>query len=271
MRRYLAQSLGYDIERVQSFQGLVGSQVLSSPIFKENAICYGICYGLALQGLGKPGLHTNLLPKEIVKDRLITQKKPWAVAAAATLLLGCGISFGAYAMAMNSVDANSWKSATEQADGVIAQSTSLKSEASTAESSFKSTDQIGQNLVGNVERRIRWLELMKAIDQCLPPHKNPNAKQAAAAAGAKNANAPEMKITDREEVHVKNLECQYSDDVSSWFSLVKPWYKGPDPGAQPGARPAPDAAARRRPRLRLPAINRAIRPTYPVPRAPAGS
>ena len=116
LRRYLAQSLGYDIERVQSFQGLVGSQVLSSPIFKENAICFGICYGLALQGLGKPGLHTNLLPKEIVKDRLIKRKKPWAVAAAALLLLGCGISFGAYALAMNSVDASSWKSATEQAD-----------------------------------------------------------------------------------------------------------------------------------------------------------
>ena len=58
-----------------------------------------------------------------------------------------------------------------------------------------------------------------------------------------NANAPEMKITDREEVHVKNLECQYSDDVSSWFSLVKQWYKGPDPGAQSGAAPAAASAA----------------------------
>jgi type IV pilus assembly protein PilM len=216
LRRYLAQSLGYEIERVQSFQGLVGSQVLSSPIFKENAICYGICYGLTLQGLGKPGLHTNLLPKEIVKDRLVKQKKPWAVATAALLLLGCGISFGAYALAMNSVEASLWKSAAEQADSVIGQSNGLKSEANTTETSFKSTDQIGQHLVGNVDGRIRWLELMRAINQCLPRDEKETSK-----------------IADRNELHVRNLECQYSDDVSAWFSLVKDrkWYSGSDPGA----------------------------------------
>ncbi|MGD0656034.1 MAG: pilus assembly protein PilM [Thermoguttaceae bacterium] len=216
LRRYLAQSLGYEIERVQSFQGLVGSQVLSSPIFKENAICYGICYGLTLQGLGKPGLHTNLLPKEIVKDRLIKRKKPWAVAAAALLLLGCGISFGAYALAMNSVEASLWKSATEQADGIVGQSNGLKSEANAAETNFKSTDQIGQHLVGNIDGRIRWLELLRAINQCLPRDEKDI-----------------LKITDRNELHVRNLECQYSDDVSAWFSLVKDkkWYFGPDPGA----------------------------------------
>jgi len=250
LRRYLAQSLGYDIERVQSFQGLVGSQVLSSPIFKENAICYGICYGLTLQGLGKPGLHTNLLPKEIVKDRLVKQKKPWAVAAAALLLLGCGISFGAYAMAMNSVEASSWKSATEQADRVIAESNGLKSEGNTAESGFKSTDQIGQHLVGNVEGRIRWLELIRAIDQCLPPHKiqntnvTKNDKPKTDAAPANPAGETSVKITDRDELHVKNLECQYCDDVSTWFSLAKQWYKAPEGAAQPaGTSPAAPAAA----------------------------
>ena len=267
LRRYLAQSLGYDIERVQSFQGLVGSQVLSSPIFKENAICFGICYGLALQGLAKPGLHTNLLPKEIVKDRLIKQKKPWAIAAAATLLLGCGISFGAYATAMNSVDASVWNKAIGDAEKVTKDSSNLKSEAGAAESTFKSTDQIGQNLVGNMERRIRWLELMKAIDQCLPPNRAASAtvadpkidksKQAAPAqnqpaqnqpaAAAPVAPAPDQpeagdKITDHEQVHIKNLECQYSDDASNWFSLVKQWYKGPDPGAQ-SSTPAPAASA----------------------------
>jgi type IV pilus assembly protein PilM len=256
LRRYLAQSLGYDIERVQSFRGLVGSQVLSSPIFKENAICYGICYGLALQGLGKPGLHTNLLPKEIVKDRLIKRKKPWAVAAAALLLLGCGISFGAYAMAMNSVEASSWKPAMDQADGVIRDSGSIKSEAGTAEGGFKSTDQIGQHLVGNVEGRIRWLELIRAIDQCLPPNKvqNINApkndKPKADAPPANPADGSIVKISEREELHVKNLECQYCDDVSAWYSLAKQWDKAADAAAQPGAAaadttaaPAPPAAA----------------------------
>ncbi|MGA2062956.1 MAG: type IV pilus assembly protein PilM [Thermoguttaceae bacterium] len=243
LRRYLAQSLGYDIERVQSFRGLVGSQVLSSPIFKENAICYGICYGLTLQGLGKPGLHTNLLPKEIVKDRLIKRKKPWAVAAAALLLLGCGISFGAYAMAMNSVEESAWKSATKEAKDVIDASSQLKNDANTAEGGFKSTDQIGQHLVGNVEGRISWLELIRAIDQCLPPHKSQNAKPAAVAAAQKPADGSNVKISEREELHVKNLECQYSDDVSAWYTLAKQWDKAADAAAQPGGAGADTSTA----------------------------
>ncbi len=55
---------------------------------------------------------------------------------------------------------------------VIRDSNALKSEANTAESSFKSTDQIGQHLVGNVEGRIRWLELIRAIDSAFRPTKS---------------------------------------------------------------------------------------------------
>ena len=88
LRRYLSQSLGYDIQRVDSFRGLEGSEVTNAPSFKENILSFGVCYGLALQGLGKGGLKTNLLPKEIVRDRLIREKKPWAVAAAADAAAG---------------------------------------------------------------------------------------------------------------------------------------------------------------------------------------
>src|SRR5206468_2809257 len=41
-------------------------------------------------GLQKAKLLTNLLPSEIRLERLIKRKKPWAVAAAAVLLLSVG-------------------------------------------------------------------------------------------------------------------------------------------------------------------------------------
>ncbi len=259
LRRYLSQSLGYEIERVQTFHGLVGSQVVASPIFKDNAICYGICYGLCLQGLGKPGIHTNLLPKEIVKERLIKRKKPWAVAALATLILGCGISFGAYSLAMGSVDKNSWKQAAEKADSVEGDSKTIKRDASAAESNFKATDLIGQHLVGNVEGRIRWLELMKAIDQCLPR----NEPKKGTAKGIDN-NALIQEIADRDELHVKNLECQYCDDVSTWFTYIKQnnWYYGPDPGAQStiASADATQAASAEAPQAAAPAAPAATTP-----------
>ncbi len=47
-----------------------------------------MAYGLALQGLKRTKLQTNLLPGEIRAERVVRAKKPWAVAAAALLLLG---------------------------------------------------------------------------------------------------------------------------------------------------------------------------------------
>ena len=67
LRRYLSQSLGYDIEKIESFRGLEGPQVVTSPTFQENLLSFGVCYGLALQGLGKGAVHTNLLPKKSFK------------------------------------------------------------------------------------------------------------------------------------------------------------------------------------------------------------
>lgn len=225
LRRYLVQSLGYEVERVESFRGLVGTQVISSPVFRENVLCFGVCYGLVLQGLAKSGIYTNLLPKEILKDRLVKQKKPWAVAAVASLLLGCGISFGAYCLAMGTVDTGLWKQAADQANQITQRSARLRSEADSAIAKVKATDQIGQHLVGNVEGRIRWLELIKAINQCLPRD-----DYTSELAGKKPVSRDmSAQISESKVLHIKNFECQYCEDLSTWFSSVKqqPWYQDP--------------------------------------------
>lgn len=227
LRKYLSQSLGFEIERVESYNGLVGSPVVASPIFQENAICFGVCYGLVLQGLGKSGIYTNLLPPEIVKNRLIKQKKPWAVAAAASLLLGCGISYGTYSLGMNTVQGDDWNKAFQQAKAVCTESSDLKSKESAAESTFKDIKQIGDHLVGNVEGRLRWLELLKAIDEILPtdPKERPD------------------DVKQRRELYITNIECQYTEDVSTWFEGAKKYYQGPEGAGGSKAAAAPAANA----------------------------
>jgi len=89
LRRYLAQNLELEVERIDSFTCLSGVEVASVPAFKENIGAFGVAYGLAVQALGKSALRTNLLPPELLQQRMIRNKKPWAVAAAAVLLLGC--------------------------------------------------------------------------------------------------------------------------------------------------------------------------------------
>lgn len=87
LQRFLTQNLGFDVAKLDAYRGLTGTGVVDAPAFRENQLSYAVCYGLALQGLGKSRLKTNLLPREITQYRMIRAKKPWALAAAALLLI----------------------------------------------------------------------------------------------------------------------------------------------------------------------------------------
>jgi type IV pilus assembly protein PilM len=251
LRRFLSQHLGYEIEKMDAFRKLTGAQVVSAPSFRENLLSFGVAYGLALQGLGKGAVHTNLLPKEITLDRLIDRKKPWAVAAAAAILLGCSISFATYSLALGKVDVDRWKAAETQATQLKSTADRLKTDCDQAKKEFQDTNEIGQHLVGNVEGRIRWLELLKAVNECLPtdPPRKPDEHPLS------NAERTD-RITESNELHVTELECQWLDDVSKWYAAVKqddektPEAASTAPGGPPAAGPAaagpataPDAGA----------------------------
>ncbi|HEU0069186.1 MAG TPA: type IV pilus assembly protein PilM, partial [Nitrospiraceae bacterium] len=93
LQQYIAKNLGYEVIPFEKFSLLTGDTVLTAPQFSENAMSFGVCYGLCLQGLGKARLETNLLPKEIMSKRLIKSKKPWAVASLGALMLACSFNF----------------------------------------------------------------------------------------------------------------------------------------------------------------------------------
>jgi type IV pilus assembly protein PilM len=214
LRRYLSQSLGFEIQRVDSFHGMVGPEVAATPAFKENILSFGVSYGLGLQALSKGGLRTNLLPKEIVTARLIRDKKPWAVAAAAVLLLGCAVSYAAYALSVGAVRDSTWKPAENQASVASNHSSTLKTEAKTVEQDFKRTKATGDHLISNIEGRTRLLDLLQIVNQCLPQY---GAKQQPPA------------FEQRDQLNVENFECQQVEDLAPWFAGVKArgWYEGP--------------------------------------------
>src|SRR5258707_2666461 len=95
LQKYLAEKLQIDVRKPATFTRISGDAVLKDPLFVENLLTFPVAYGLALQGLGEARLSTNLLPGEIRTDRLIRKKKPYAVAAAAALVLGtAGLALG---------------------------------------------------------------------------------------------------------------------------------------------------------------------------------
>jgi type IV pilus assembly protein PilM len=247
LRKYLEQNLGYDVVKVDSFRGLLGSSVVAAPAFQENLGCFGVCYGLAIQALGRGGVRTNLLPHQLVVERLIRRKKPWGVGVAAMLLLGTTISFASFARALSTVDKKIFGAAESQATGVKRDADDWKAKADEKTGQFKATDQIGQHLVSNVEGRFLWLELLRAINASLPRDIVITAK-----AGEPVA---ERAIDERNRLYVTSLDCQYYEALPDWFGNVQKWYQpapgeapvgsassaggSPDAGANPGAQGAP--------------------------------
>jgi type IV pilus assembly protein PilM len=203
LQKYLSQNLGYSVTEVQKYRGISGEAISGAPAFKENLLSFAVCYGLVLQGLSKANLSTNLLPPEILTDRMIRDKKPWAVAMVAALLLGCVVNFIGHWRAWNSVADTKFQTVLSHATSVAKEANDQKASYEGAKGSFEQTKQVGEGLVGNVDGRLLWLELLKALDQCLPTD-DP-------------ANRPDD-IMDRNEIHVKSLDCEWFPNLSTWYA-----------------------------------------------------
>ncbi len=212
LQRYLAQNLGYELAKVDSFRGLTGSGIVDAPAFKENLLAFGVCYGLCLQGLNVGRLGTNLLPREIMQYRMIRAKKPWAVAAAAALLLGCGVSYFRHWSALETVSLdktpgtpNSFYSAKTNADGFINEAGQWRTQFDDAKAAFAKTDEVGKSFLQNVQGRARWLEFLKAVNLCLPRDEG--------------AERPK-EIAKRNEIKIDSFESQWVEDLSSWWVMA---------------------------------------------------
>jgi type IV pilus assembly protein PilM len=221
LQRFVAQNIGLEVDRVESFRGLDGAAVLDAPTFKENTPAFGVCYGLALQGLRDVRIKTNLVPPEIIKERMIRAKKPWAVAAAALLMLGLTASFGGGYRAWSSVHQDRFGQAMQASDAVNSEANGYVTSFNTAKDTFKKTVQVGENLVYNVEGRLLWVEVMKAINLSLPRD---------------DEDVEEAK--DKEVLYIENIECQKFDELKNWWATEKQWYRNPNPAAA-GAGPPP--------------------------------
>ncbi|MDO4583396.1 MAG: pilus assembly protein PilM [Planctomycetia bacterium] len=221
LTKYLSQNLGIHVALGTSFAGLDTSLLADSAIVKENLPSYGICYGLCLQGVKRATVRTNLLPNEIRTARIINSKKPWAVAAISLMMLGAAVSFGAHVGIQASVDPKAWQSVESAAQGLSSTASECTAKVTELEEGMTSVHKIGKNLIGNVEKRLLWLELMRGINECLPvpppqdPRENPTSES----------------IRNREELHVVNIEAQPLDDyeTSQWLEkmLKERWLQMP--------------------------------------------
>jgi len=168
LQKYLAEKLQIEVKETATFTRLTGDAVLKDPIFVENLLTFPVAYGLALQGLGEARLSTNLLPGEIRTDRLIRKKKPYAVAAAAALVLGtAGLALG-YGANYASLSKPEIDAAIKKSEGAIASVGTQESKYNQKEKEVKDTqDQVKAVISGNDER-LNWPRFEEVFTHTLP-------------------------------------------------------------------------------------------------------
>jgi type IV pilus assembly protein PilM len=86
LAKFIAQNLGVEVTKVEGFASLPDAEPLSAPLFRENVLSFGVCFGLAIQGLGLGAIQTSLLPPEILSAKLLKRKRPFFIAAGAAVL-----------------------------------------------------------------------------------------------------------------------------------------------------------------------------------------
>ncbi|MFO0813476.1 MAG: type IV pilus assembly protein PilM [Gemmatales bacterium] len=166
LQKFVSQSLGMELEKVEDFMRLTGDDVKRSPIFADNILSFAVAYGLALQGLKQSRIQTNLLPNEIRVERLVRGKKPLALASAAALLLGLGI----YSWSSGSSYAHA-KSASDEAaraDSVIKTKQQLQSTYDAKREEVKDARKAAANIIRGSEERVNWPILYRLLNDCLP-------------------------------------------------------------------------------------------------------
>jgi hypothetical protein len=129
---------------------------------------FAAAYGLALQGVHMTRLQTNLLPPEIQFERMIRAKKPWAVSAAAALLVGVMALAFNYSMRYRAVAAESVAAAISEGD-------KLTKDANQQDAAFANTQKAVDAVIGdarlillNQDSRLNWIILNRYINDCLP-------------------------------------------------------------------------------------------------------
>ena len=168
LQKFLQQNLQYEVKKLEDFRGISGEGVLSDPLLVDNAMTFAVPYGLALQALKQTRIKTTLLPPEIVVERTIRRKKPWAVGMAAGLLLTVGVSTYLSANVLQSVGEGRWGSAHKAVADLNSTISGNQAAYDGAKGTHENNKKAIEELTAPLQKKVLRLELLKAINDCLP-------------------------------------------------------------------------------------------------------
>lgn len=208
---YLGKNLGYEVQVMDRFNRLAGEDVLSIPAFRDNIPTFSVCYGLCLQGLNQGQVHTSLVPREIMTQRMIRAKKPWALLGISALLLGTTAQYALTQRSWATTHDDLWGGASTAVSQMSSYSSDEKSKDSTLESRLAFLNSLGEEVSGNAEDRLIWLETIKAVNALIPRHEYPDGKI---------PTPSELPLEDRIDIHLTEIDTKHFEDLSLWYTPI---------------------------------------------------
>ena len=170
LQKFLAEKLQLEVRKLDKFERVAGEAVTDAPAFTENVLTFAVAYGLALQGLGIARLQTNLLPPEIRIERMIRAKKPWAVAAAAALLLGTTVLAYGYSVPLSDVTDSRIKTSLDKAKNVVSSASTLDRQISDKKAEIDKTQtEVESIIAGQNDARTGSRSTSSSTSQCRSP------------------------------------------------------------------------------------------------------
>jgi type IV pilus assembly protein PilM len=142
------------------------------------------------------------------------------------------VNYGMHYLAWDTAntDSQTMKGALAEADGLQQFAQGLESQFTDITTKFDNITKTGQNLHSNVDGRLLWLEMLKAVHTALPKDPRPSEER---------KETPED-VASRPELRIKRIDCEYVADLALWFNseTVKSNFEAVAPPAA-----APAAAA----------------------------
>ena len=229
LRQYLTKQLEIDVRKIDQYRKLSGSAISGQQSFDENLLSFAPCYGLCLQGLKQSQLTTNLLPNEMVVERIVRAKKPWILASVGALMLGCvlGLYFEHNALRQVGPDYKgtnqaSWSEAVNLAKSATRASSSAVEVDNTQKQNLKKLNVLAQELSSASDQKTQWMEMYSSIYQALPV--DPRVEEFRSK-GLTSVSPEDYPFAGRKEIYVDHVETQYYKDLGVWFETVDDIYK----------------------------------------------
>ncbi|MCP4945205.1 MAG: hypothetical protein GY924_24915 [Planctomycetaceae bacterium] len=154
-------------------------------------------------------MHTSLVPREILTERMIRAKKPWTVAALAVLLLGMSGHYAFTERSWATTHDDLWSNSVSAVTAMEGYKSDHESQDSELDAKLSYLNVMGKEVSGNAERRLKWLEIIKTVNNAVPRK---------SFVDGKIPTRQEVPLDEREDIHVTRFDTKYYEDLKDWWT-----------------------------------------------------